>query len=530
MELKNIRFENFRGFIDTGKIDVKPLTVLVGGNASGKSTFLRFFPLLKQTLTTKTSEPILWYGDLVDFGDFETTLNNHSKDKGMYVTLSFDLHYTDLINYRVFRRLYDDKILYYNRFLEDKNKIKEKIDTEIRVKIDKKNFSEIHIDIYGHKIQVNQNSDGELTKLKINSFDFTDSNEFFVKKIDTTKYKLVSSYFDFLPSLVRLEDNNKEELIIYKNWDYEPLKRFIKSHSDARTSNETIENIISRAFIGTYEQIIENYKKKYVPQSFTKKITKTFSNNEKDILVAYTVFYNLNSIISSINEVFSNYKNAIKYITPLRADVERYYRIVGLQVDELDSSGKNTSMFLKNLSETELQDLRSFSKEKFNIEFYVKDCIGHNSIVVKTGNNRSEINITDTGFGFSQILPIIISLWKLKKMGNVGFGRNNSKSLFIEQPELHLHPEMQAKLVDVFCNIISDKKIYSKTNIMFETHSETMINRIGQLIRKKVISSKDVAILIFDQNDYENTVRNVSYNDEGYIEDWPLGFFAPERL
>ena len=117
MELKNIRFENFRGFIDTGKIDVKPLTVLVGGNASGKSTFLRFFPLLKQTLTTKTSEPILWYGDLVDFGDFETTLNNHSKDKGMYVTLSFDLHYTDLINYRVFRRLYYVKILYYNRFL-----------------------------------------------------------------------------------------------------------------------------------------------------------------------------------------------------------------------------------------------------------------------------------------------------------------------------------------------------------------------------------------------------------------------------
>jgi len=45
-----IRIENLRSLTDTGFVELKPLILLVGQNSSGKSSFLRFFPLLRQSI------------------------------------------------------------------------------------------------------------------------------------------------------------------------------------------------------------------------------------------------------------------------------------------------------------------------------------------------------------------------------------------------------------------------------------------------------------------------------------------------
>ncbi|MFN9361538.1 MAG: AAA family ATPase, partial [Pseudanabaena sp.] len=68
--LQAVRIEGLRSLTDTGFIDIKPLTILVGENSSGKSTFLRFFPLLRQSLEANTAGPILWSG-FVDFGTYQ---------------------------------------------------------------------------------------------------------------------------------------------------------------------------------------------------------------------------------------------------------------------------------------------------------------------------------------------------------------------------------------------------------------------------------------------------------------------------
>lgn len=51
--MDTLRLKNFRCFEDTGIIDIKPITFLVGSNSSGKSSFLKFFPLLKQSVNVK---------------------------------------------------------------------------------------------------------------------------------------------------------------------------------------------------------------------------------------------------------------------------------------------------------------------------------------------------------------------------------------------------------------------------------------------------------------------------------------------
>lgn len=76
-----IRLKNLRNLEDTGFVQIKPITFLLGSNSSGKSTFLRSFPLIRQSVATRTIGPILWYGNLVDFGSFSEALNNKSSVK-----------------------------------------------------------------------------------------------------------------------------------------------------------------------------------------------------------------------------------------------------------------------------------------------------------------------------------------------------------------------------------------------------------------------------------------------------------------
>ena len=71
--ISHVRIQNLRSLVDTGFVEIKPLTILLGSNSSGKSTFLRSFPLFKQSVSKPLREPISWFDDsLVDFGDYET--------------------------------------------------------------------------------------------------------------------------------------------------------------------------------------------------------------------------------------------------------------------------------------------------------------------------------------------------------------------------------------------------------------------------------------------------------------------------
>ncbi len=74
--MESFGIKNLRGLTDTGDIELKSLNILVGANSSGKSTYLRAFPLIKQGLEVRKKGPILWYGEEIDFGDFATALRS----------------------------------------------------------------------------------------------------------------------------------------------------------------------------------------------------------------------------------------------------------------------------------------------------------------------------------------------------------------------------------------------------------------------------------------------------------------------
>ena len=53
-----VRIKNLRSLADTGFIEIKPITLLLGANSTGKSTFLRSFPLFTQSVNKNLRGPI----------------------------------------------------------------------------------------------------------------------------------------------------------------------------------------------------------------------------------------------------------------------------------------------------------------------------------------------------------------------------------------------------------------------------------------------------------------------------------------
>ena len=84
-----LRIRNLRSFEDTGQIKLRPLTLLVGKNSSGKSTLLRVLPLLRQSIEVDTAGPLLWFGRYVDFGSFVEAVRSGADPQEVTLELSF---------------------------------------------------------------------------------------------------------------------------------------------------------------------------------------------------------------------------------------------------------------------------------------------------------------------------------------------------------------------------------------------------------------------------------------------------------
>lgn len=114
----------------------------------------------------------------------------------------------------------------------------------------------------------------------------------------------------------------------------------------------------------------------------------------------------------------------------------------------------------------------------------------------------------DAGVGISQVLPILVAIMRSPLLAPkpTRYGtrqRGLSRVTFIEQPELHLHPEMQADLADLLIDAVKpgkkrDGNLVKHSQILVETHSESMIMRIQKRIREGKLDPSDVAIIGVD--------------------------------
>jgi predicted ATPase len=84
-----LRVKNFKSLADTGKIDIRPLTLLMGPNSSGKSSILQAILLLKQTAESRDVERSVQVdGDYIRLGPFRDFVFGHDTKRKMQIAVS----------------------------------------------------------------------------------------------------------------------------------------------------------------------------------------------------------------------------------------------------------------------------------------------------------------------------------------------------------------------------------------------------------------------------------------------------------
>jgi predicted ATPase len=89
--IKKIRIRNFKAFQDSGEIEIKPITVLIGANSSGKSSIMQALLVLRQTMESRDTEvPLHVVGDYVDLGSYVDCVYQHRIAEKHQAFLSLD--------------------------------------------------------------------------------------------------------------------------------------------------------------------------------------------------------------------------------------------------------------------------------------------------------------------------------------------------------------------------------------------------------------------------------------------------------
>lgn len=120
-------------------------------------------------------------------------------------------------------------------------------------------------------------------------------------------------------------------------------------------------------------------------------------------------------------------------------------------------------------------------------------------------------SLADVGFGISQFLPVITADLQL----------SDHSVLLLVQPEIHLHPSVQAAMGDYFVRQVRE----TGKQYIVETHSEYLLNRIRLAIAKGNIDPSDVSVYYFENSVNGSTTYSVEFTEDGRILNAPRGFF-----
>lgn len=510
--MDSIRIQNFRSLVDTQEIALKYINILVGKNSAGKSSFLRIFPLFRQGIEENARTSLLLYGKYVDFGSFKDVKSNYISNHDDTINFEFQINSLSLE---------DPRSRLFNESTSNIKNIKFKIHFNVD-KNDIVNVAELDISFFNNIIKM-----------------YFDPIKHTIVKLIINDDTLISSenkfgymyYRDFCPEgIFYQEGKNIQGLHLYAK---QKLYDLTKRTYHGKTSEDTIKWLIDTNYVLSDDETILKNLKNIAWQ--TKLRSLTVNSKDFKTIKNYIIAKKMETILRSINQYLIGIFSDVKYIAPVRATAERYYRMQDLAVTEVDPHGRNLPMFLGSLPQQKLEEFQNWTSTNFGFKTKIKKSEGHYSIAISHNDSYPDVNISDMGFGYSQILPILTQLWHSMSKNTPSRNKLNINSripkiIVIEQPELHLHPEFQAKFADVLVKIINFAKENDvELKLIIETHSQTLINRLGKNILNNEIDSDHINIIIFDKKN-ENEATQISFakfDTDGLLENWPIGFFHP---
>ncbi|MBB3796974.1 putative ATPase [Xanthomonas arboricola] len=452
MGIKQISLKNFKKFKSVTIPLDSAITVILGENSSGKSSILKALLGLKQTISS-ANEHECWAAH-GDYVDLGVFQDYiHKKDTSKSFTVSITLSNQSLKHSMVTRRL----MLGLESLTLDFTYDYDQITSQSR-------FLTI-LATYGNK---NEGNYWELTRQK--------TRKTYVIKFSES---LLAIFNDRLFPLTQQKLTSAEKIVV--------------SHGEKFTFQRS---------------------------SLSRKISHVFA---------------LRVINETIESATSYFEKNLFYLAPLRSSPSRSY-IRSSHNLAVGVKGEHTPSVLANLEKRTQKVTRGESKFSRDLAFFSLGLEqvfpGHYAstktfdelVKVKIGSRRTSDyvsqdksdSITDVGFGFSQVFPIIVQSAVLPK----------DATLVIEQPELHLHPMAQTRLAGVIA-----RASFEGRRFIIETHSEHFVRGLQIAVsenrsnQKKGISKDDVKF-IYLRNSVSSPFESLILNEYGeFKSDWPEGFF-----
>lgn len=322
--MRYLRVRGLRSLGDTGPITVAPITVLLGENSSGKSTFLRTFPLLRQSVEVRTSEPLLWFGRLVDFGTFEESVSSFNTDKSVEIDVSLDLDPGFSGS--------NDAGFFDSEPQGAPCSVQFKISASAQapgapglIKI-ASHVSQLILDICETKILLQFDSPAVLSKVEIDGEDLT--------KMAQASYGVAKSVSPTptLYSLNRALDTPELEFGPNVRACNEEIHECVKGLVHGRTKDDSIDELIARIRLGTPEEMLTAIQESQSQKGFWKRFVLDWTVETAEFVRYRRLLWGsrLEEILDSVERSIKREFGSISYITPLRAAAERYYRQQGL--------------------------------------------------------------------------------------------------------------------------------------------------------------------------------------------------------
>ncbi len=236
----------------------------------------------------------------------------------------------------------------------------------------------------------------------------------------------------------------------------------------------------------------------------------------------------LNDLQLALEERLKN----LYYLGPLRAYPERRYPWSGAQPIDMGQAGESVVDAILASRERGEKISRGRGYRKLTLEQYVAQLLKDLGLIhdfrveplaegspvfevrVRKSPNSSEVLITDVGFGVSQILPVLVLCFYVPE----------GSTVILEQPEIHLHPAIQAGLADVFIDAWKKRGV----QILIESHSEYLLNRLQRRIAEERILKDNVGLFFCEMGTDHSTITTLDIDMFGYIRNWPKDFFGDQ--
>lgn len=551
--VKSIEVKNYKAFKD-GTLYLDPFSLLIGTNSSGKSSLLKLILMLSQSTDRNSKDFVVPYGKLTDLGENKNIFFNHDTKKTL--SLKFNLRELDLDDFKYqLRRSIVNSVNVVTRdsvskifdlkssnnlesLREELNEISYQLRNHFHYHnpIDLDNFKNLTVKLkrshktilktweneYKPEVTVEDQSlsedrgiyynDDEISSLESinNIIEATKIlNEFEkVKTIESIEFKIRN-----LKDNLRVTDCNivcNEGFINLKTWNEKTKRSSISITSD----------VINTSLLTKRFSHIKKHLKLQGMSILWRESERSISpvrirNNVYQDGGAFLFCSFIQSITLRIRREFNS--SQIHHVSPLRFNPERYF-LMDKKSDSSESLSSNGKRILSILdSQPSIRDEINLWLKKFDLEVNTDD-ITHIIQSIKITDSGLSLDITDVGFGISQILPVIL-LSVIAKPGQL---------TVIEQPEIHIHPKMQSELADFFISQIVDKNKY----FLIETHSEALLKRLRRRMAEfnsdnsQGISNDQVSIHYVNKRANKKSgsqLKKIEISKSGAFE-WPQDF------